>query len=305
MPKYKQKSKAPALSARVLPLLWKIILTLGGVGGVIGIILAVINIQQTEHYFISQDNSYATQVALQLAQLSVLQEMATRQAQSADTGGVNFSPTATAFAQQIAEMQSTLESMTTPPVVATSQASQNLDIVFVFDTSASLALDLSYIEFQSVARNVLAEVRANSDNRIGIISFSANAEVIQILSNDFTGSESLITKGVYTDFGSETATFAALNAAYEMLIGQERANTKQAIILFTDGVPYQSDRENAGEFTFKIADIIKSHNIKIASVLPNIPYEDVVAYSSRISSDGLVFFALEIDIRLFVETLLK
>lgn len=120
------------------------------------------------HLTASQDNSYATQVALQLTQLSVLQEMATSQAQSI----VNFSPTATAFAQQIAEMQNALDRVPTPPVVATSQESKNLDIVFVFDKSTSLAQNLSYIEFQSFARTILAEVRINSDNRIGIITFS-------------------------------------------------------------------------------------------------------------------------------------
>lgn len=94
-----------------------------------------------------------------------------------------------------------------------------------------------------------------------------------------------------------------------MLIGQERANTKQIIILFTDGVPYQSERENTRELTLKIAEIIKSHNIEIVSVLPNyVPSEYFSIYSNDISSDGFVFNASntsEIDIRLLVETLLK
>lgn len=124
---------------------------------------------------------------------------------------------------------------------------KNKDIIFVLDTSGSMAgtkLTTMISDTKKVAKKILS----NSDNRISVISFDDESYRL----NDFSNDYNLVEKSIDNMYGGGgTSYYAPLKEVDQILNYYKRRNDTDTIVMFlSDGYPCVDMPNEVGEYKY-------------------------------------------------------
>ena len=113
----------------------------------------------------------------------------------------------------------------------------NKDIIFVVDTSESMTgSKLDRVKDETI--NVLDQLLENNSNRVAIITFNNDAQVI----SDFTSDKELLTERINSvQTSTNTNYYAGLKSIYSVLKNYSKDSDNELLTIFiTDGKPNKS-----------------------------------------------------------------
>lgn len=124
---------------------------------------------------------------------------------------------------------------------------KNKDIIFVLDTSGSMA-GTKLTTMISDTKKVAKEILSNSDNRISVISFDDESYRL----NDFSNDYNLVEKSIDNMYGGGgTSYYAPLKEVDQILNYYKRRNDTDTIVMFlSDGYPCVDMPNEVGEYKY-------------------------------------------------------
>lgn len=124
---------------------------------------------------------------------------------------------------------------------------KNKDIIFVLDTSGSMA-GTKLTTMISDTKKVAKEILSNSDNRIAVISFDDESYRL----NDFSNDYNLVEKSIDNMYGGGgTSYYAPLKEVDQILNYYKRRNDTDTIVMFlSDGYPCVDMPNEVGEYKY-------------------------------------------------------
>ncbi len=125
--------------------------------------------------------------------------------------------------------------------------SENADIIFVFDISASM-LGEKLDRVKSDSKELISSLFSNENNRVALISFNSTSEIISELTNN---EDELISKIDNLQVTGSTNYYQALVNVDTLLQDYQKEDNREVIVLFlTDGLPNKDTPNQIGEYQY-------------------------------------------------------
>ena len=152
---------------------------------------------------------------------------------------------------------------TTPPIGGSCESAP-VDVVLLFDKSASMSQEIK--QAKNAAKLFIDKVALNSENRVSFISFDRNVSTVQF-TGDFNSIKTAIDSITSLDYG--TCTQCGMNAVNAEIAARGRSNFKKVVVFLTDG---RAQRIISGPADTKIAEEAAIQSVKTGFAAHNYTY---------------------------------